>query len=203
MTKLIPEERISECIVEEITDVPVPRRRTRDSHAQEVWWKEAGIHNEGRVRSVMKMKRTSLKSSRFQVGQNPRHVCLAEGVCLAARVNTGSAVQQQCSSAADKGWRFVPDAILPGHRRAPQWVPARTPTVHWGLNRRKAGWPVWSRQQIHGKHGCGAGCLEQVVNVTGRLVAKEWNKVPQETYNAKSRRVAWVDVQQTRRGDRP
>ena len=41
VTKLIPEERISECIVEEITDVPVPRRRTRDSHAQEVRWKEA------------------------------------------------------------------------------------------------------------------------------------------------------------------
>ena len=62
MTKLIPEERISECIVEEITDVLVPRRRNRDIHAQEVRWKEAGIHNEGRVRSVMKMKRTSLKS---------------------------------------------------------------------------------------------------------------------------------------------
>ena len=31
-----------------------------------------------------------------------------------------------------KGWRSAPDAILPGHRRAPQWVPARTPTVHWG-----------------------------------------------------------------------
>ena len=64
------------------------------------------------------------------------------------------------------------------------------------------GWPVWIRQQTHGKHGSGAGCQEQVVNVTERLVAKEWNKVPQETYNAKPRRVAWVDhVQQTRRGD--
>ena len=42
----------------------------------------------------------------------------------------------------------------------------------------------------------------KVVNVTERLVAKEWNKVPQETYNAKPRRVAWVDhAQQTRRGD--
>ena len=30
VTELIPEERISECIVEEITDVLVPRRRTRD-----------------------------------------------------------------------------------------------------------------------------------------------------------------------------
>ena len=27
-----------------------------------------------------------------------------------------------------------------------------------------------------------------------RLVAKEWNKVPQETYNAKPRSVAWVDA---------
>ena len=34
------------------------------------------------------------------------------------------------------------------------------------------GWPVWIRQQVHGKHGSGAGCQEQVVNVTGRLVAK-------------------------------
>ena len=30
-----------------------------------------------------------------------------------------------------EGWRFVPDTILPGNRRAPQWVPARTPTAHW------------------------------------------------------------------------
>ena len=64
------------------------------------------------------------------------------------------------------------------------------------------GWPAWIRQLIHGKHACGAGCQEEVVNVTERLVAKEWNEVQQETYNAKSRRAAWVDVQQTRRGDR-
>ena len=42
--ELIPEERISECTVEEINDVPVPHRRT-----QGVRWKESGIHNEGRV----------------------------------------------------------------------------------------------------------------------------------------------------------
>ena len=34
VTELIPEECISECIVEEIVDALVPRRRTRDSHAQ-------------------------------------------------------------------------------------------------------------------------------------------------------------------------
>ena len=54
------------------------------------------------------------------------------------RLSSAAAVQQQCSSAADKGWRFVPDTVLPGHRRVPQWVPARTPTVHWGLKSRKA-----------------------------------------------------------------
>ena len=37
-----------------------------------------------------------------------------------------------------KGWHSAPDAILPGHRRAPQWVPARTPTVHWGPNNGEA-----------------------------------------------------------------
>ena len=84
------------------------------------------------------VKVTKIVVGAFQVGQNPRHVCLTEGVCLVAHVNTGSAVQQQCSIATDKGWRFVPDAILPGHRRAPQWVPARTPTVHQGLNSRRA-----------------------------------------------------------------
>ena len=43
-------------------------------------------------------------------------MCLTEGVCLVARASTGSAVQQQCSSAEDRGWRFVPDAILLAHR---------------------------------------------------------------------------------------
>ena len=33
VTELIPEECLSECVVEEITDVPVTQRRTRDSHA--------------------------------------------------------------------------------------------------------------------------------------------------------------------------
>ena len=51
VTELIPQERISECIDEEITDVLVPHWRTRTSRAQGVRWKEAGIHNEGRVRS--------------------------------------------------------------------------------------------------------------------------------------------------------
>ena len=85
----------------------------------------------------------------LQVGQNLQHMCVTDGVCLVSRVNTGSAVQQQCSSAADQCWPFVPDAILLGHRRAPQWVRARTLTVHWGLNSRKA---------VGGPCGADSGC---------------------------------------------
>ena len=59
VTKLIPEGRISECIVEEITDVLVPRRRTRDSSSMEGSWNSQ--RRTGPI-WVMKMKRTSLKS---------------------------------------------------------------------------------------------------------------------------------------------
>ena len=73
----------------------------------------------------------------IHVGQKPRTRVLDRRSVLGStcqdRLSSAAAVQQQCSSAADKAWRFVPDAILPGHRRAPQWVPARTPTLHWGL----------------------------------------------------------------------
>ena len=51
-----------------------------------------------------------------QVGQNPRHMRLTKGVFGSTCQHSLSTVQQQCSSAAEKGWRFVPDAILPGHR---------------------------------------------------------------------------------------
>ena len=70
---------------------------------------------------------------------------------------------QQCSSSEavqqTRDGAFVPDAILPGNQRAP-------PGQREGRR-----WPVKIRQQIHGKCGGGAGCQEQVVNVTERLVA--------------------------------
>ena len=73
--------------------------------------------------------------------------------------------------------------------------PARTPPVHWGLNSRKAvGGPFGSDSRYTANM-----VAERVVNVTERLVAEGWNKVPQETYNAKSRRVAWVDARYTSR----
>ena len=46
VTEVIPKERFPECIVEQIIDDYIPHRRTRDSHAKGVRWKEAGIHNE-------------------------------------------------------------------------------------------------------------------------------------------------------------
>ena len=56
-----------------------------------------------------------------------------------------------------EGWRFVLDTILPGYR----WVPARTPTVHWGpISGKAVGGPNTvqhsSTVQKHGKHGSGA-----------------------------------------------
>ena len=43
-----------------------------------------------------------------------------------------------------EGWRFVLDTILPGYR----WVPARTPTVHWGpISGKAVGGPNSSAQQ--------------------------------------------------------
>ena len=88
--------------------------------------------------------------------------------CLVARVSTGSAVQQQCSSAADKGWRFVPRCHLAWASEGTPVGPGKdTPSTLEPELQEGCGWPVWVRQQTHGKHGSGA----QVVNVTERLVA--------------------------------
>ena len=53
-----------------------------------------------------------------------------------------------------EGWRFVHDTILPGYRRAHQWVQARTPTVHWGpISGKAVGGPIDSTaQQTVQKH---------------------------------------------------
>ena len=67
------------------------------------------------------------------------------------RAHTHAAVEAVSAVAAaeqPEGWRFVPDTILPGYQWAPQWVPARTPTVHWGPIRGKAvGGPNYSSAQ--------------------------------------------------------
>ena len=52
--------------------------------------------------------------------------------------------------------RCVPVTILPGYQWAPQWVPARTPTVHWGpISGKAVGGPNTvqhsSTVQKHGK----------------------------------------------------
>ena len=73
-----------------------------------------------------------------------------------AAVSAVAAAEQQ-----PEGWRFVPDTILPGYQWAPQWVPARTPTVHWGpISGKAVGGPNTvqhsSTVQKHAKHGSGA-----------------------------------------------
>ena len=58
------------------------------------------------------------------------------------RAHTHAAVEAVSAVAAaeqqPEGWRFVFDTILLGYQSAPQWVPAMTPTVHWGTIRGKA-----------------------------------------------------------------
>ena len=77
-----------------------------------------------------------------------------------AAVSAVAAAEQQ-----PEVWRFVPDTILPGYQWAPQWVPARTPTVHWGpISGKAVGGPNTvqhsSTVQKHGKHGSGAMSIQ-------------------------------------------
>ena len=91
------------------------------------------------------VKVTTTVVGAIQVGQNPRHMCLTVGVCLVARVSTGSAVQ--CSSAAVQQIRVgalspMPSCLIRGH---PSGSRQRTPTAHWGLkSRRVVGGPFGS-----------------------------------------------------------
>ena len=69
-----------------------------------------------------------------------------------AAVSAVAAAEQQ-----PEGWCFVPDTILLGYQWAPQWVPARTPTVHCGPISGKAVGGSNTVQhsstvQKHGKH---------------------------------------------------
>ena len=96
-----------------------------------------------------------------------------------------SQVHYRQHSTTTKGWRSAPDAILSGHPRAPQWIPARTPTVHWGPNNGEAvGGPhqrpkgrsahAMTRTQdspthkSSDRHGSGAGDHQLQVTITNR-----------------------------------
>ena len=59
--------------------------------------------------------------------------CVCESMSNVYRTRTHAAVSAVAvAEQQPEGWRFVPDTILPGYQWAPQWVPARTPTEHWG-----------------------------------------------------------------------
>ena len=46
-----------------------------------------------------------------------------------SRLSNARATTTQHKHSTELSWRFVPDATLPGHRKAHWWVPAWTPTV--------------------------------------------------------------------------
>ena len=62
--------------------------------------------------------------------------------------HTHAAVASVSAEQQPEGWRFVPDTILPGYQWTPQWVPVRTPTVHWGpISGKAVGGPAHSLTQ--------------------------------------------------------
>ena len=81
------------------------------------------IHGDIEPSPVVLGEQASMEKTtqRFQKIATTLSLSLSLSLSLVARVSTGSAVQQQCSSAAVQQIRVgaVPDAILPGHRRAP------------------------------------------------------------------------------------
>ena len=86
------------------------------------------------------VKVTKTVAGAIQVGQNRRHRRGVFGSTCQHRLSSAAAVHQ-CG-----GW-----VLVPCPRYHPAWASEGTPVGHWGL---KAGrlWPVWIRQQIHGKH---------------------------------------------------
>ena len=106
-----------------------PRQRESQAHERDEvqWTKHAS-------RSDSKAQQRDLTS---------RGGVLVERVCVS---NVHMTCPPPPTQRNHKGWRSAPDAILPGHRKHPSGVPARTPTVHWGLYN---GRPWVARHQRH------------------------------------------------------
>ena len=97
-------------------------REAEDREHEEVQWCSGRSRHQGAIRKLNSL------TSRVE------EMCL-ENACMHDVHITGPLSPTQHNH---KGWRSAPDAILPGHRRAPQWVLARTPTAHWGPNNAEA-----------------------------------------------------------------
>ena len=110
-----------------------------------------------------------MRHSTSQIGRSPQSRVFDRGgvfvkACPMYADRTRTRMQQVAAVSAvaaaeqqPEGWRFVPDTILPGYQWAPQWVPVRIPTVHWGpISGKAVGGPNTvqhsSTVQKHGKH---------------------------------------------------
>ena len=107
------------------------------------------------------------KSVEIHVSRTFDRGCVFVKACpmLIARARMQQSQQLQQQLQQPEGWRFVPDTILLGYQYALQWVPARTPTVHWGpISGKAVGGPNTvqhsSTVQKHGKHGSGAMSIQ-------------------------------------------
>ena len=170
---------ISECVAEEITDVPVPRRRTRDSHAQG-FLVERSWNPQRRTGPiwVMKMIRTSLKSCRLssllkgtpstsrrherREGDKDCRRCYPSRPKPTTRVLDrgsvfGGTCQYRLSSAAVQQMRV--GALSPMPSCLGTGGPGKDTPSTLGLEQQGGcGRPTWIRQLIHGKHDSGVGC---------------------------------------------
>ena len=89
---------------------------------------------------------------------------------LIARAHAcSSCISLSSCSSQRVGALFLTDTILPGYQWAPQWVPVRTPTVHWGPISGKAAHSLTQQFRVqysshtaqkHGKHGSGAMSIQ-------------------------------------------
>ena len=94
-------------------------------------------------------------------------------------------LQQSQQLQQPEGWRFVPDTILPGYQWAHQWVPARTPTEHWGpISGKAVGGPNTvqhsSTVQKHGKHGSGELAARALLTRVYCVMTGHKNEEPNE-----------------------
>ena len=139
-----------------------------------------GVGNDGRIWNLL--EKTQCK--RGDISQRKRRIYFSSrrwtNVCGSMsnvdRTRTRmQQLQQSQQLQQPEGWRFVPDTILLGYQWAPQWVPARTPTVHWGpISGKAVGGPNTvqrsSTEQKHGKHGSGAMSIAVKLTIQNRVV---------------------------------
>ena len=146
------------------------RHESRVNHAHD--------HEDVPEREVVQWTKQTLSRTNVRTSvdrESPRelnkHTSRAEEVCKPGACSTDVHTQvhhydtrrldHALANNHTKGWRSASDAVLPGHRRAHWWVPAKTLTVHQCPHSGEAVGGPNAPQEDHNKrssvkHGSGA-----------------------------------------------